>query len=136
MEFVNAFEHKKNNNKTNNSKLRINKIQSYIKEIKSNIPDYNSFYNKYSGDNEFNDYNSNNKKLKYNKSDYFYINNKTNNENKTQKLFNNKTVVSHSNDKDLSDNYYFNLMMNEDMNKTSIGIKKSSQTSSSSFKRK
>ena len=136
MEFVNAFEHKKNNNKTNNSKLRINKIQSYIKEIKSNIPDYNSFYNKYSGDNEFNDYNSNNKKLKYNKSDYFYINNKTNNENKTQKLLNNKTVVSHSNDKDLSDNYYFNLMMNEDMNKTSIGIKKSSQTSSSSFKRK
>ena len=136
MEIVNAFERKKNKyNKPNNSKLRIQKIQSYIKEIKSNIPDYNSFYNKYSGENEINDYNSINKKLKYNKSDHFYINSKSNYENKKQILFKNKTA-SHSNDKDLGDNYYFNLMINEDMNKTSVGLKKSSQRSSSSFKRK
>ena len=136
MEIVNAFERKKNKyNKPNNSKLRIQKIQSYIKEIKSNIPDYNSFYNKYSGENEINDYNSINKKLKYNKSDHFYINSKSNYENKKQILFKNKTA-SHSNDKDLGDNYYFNLMINEDMNKTSVGLKKSTQNSYSNFNKK
>ena len=136
MEFVHAFERKKNNNKNNNSKLRIQKIESYIKEIKSNIPDYNSFYNKYSGDNEFNDNYSNNKRLKYNKSEHFYINSKSNYENKNHKNNKNKTVISHSNDKDLSYNYYLNLMINEDMNKTSVGLKKSTQNSYSNFNKK
>ena len=45
-------------------------------------------------------------------------------------------LIGQLKDKDLGDNYYFNLMINEDMNKTSVGLKKSSQRSSSSFKRK
>ena len=56
------------------------------------------------------------------------LNNKINDSYKTQTALKNKNLSSISQENEFSDNYYYNLMVNEDMNRINSGLKKKPKT--------
>ena len=111
-----------------------NKQNPYKHNLDSNIKNNsdNLYYNKY-------DSNSDNllinKKQNNMKNDYSLNNNKAN-INKTQNFSKNQNILNYSQDKGVSDNYYYNLMINEDLNATNTGLKSLPKTHYGSMKRK
>ena len=114
MEIVLSFENKIQEMKNKQ------KVDPYMKEIK--LPDYNSCYNKYDTNNENYLF-----QKKQGKSDYFINQNKINT-NKTQNFIKNQNIHSNSQEKGISDNYYYNLMVKEDTNKNNYRLTKLSRT--------
>ena len=111
-----------------------NKQNPYKHNLDSNIKNNsdNLYYNKY-------DSNSDNllinRKQNNMKNDYSLNNNKAN-INKTQNFSKNQNILNYSQDKGVSDNYYYNLMINEDLNATNTGLKSLPKTHYGSMKRK
>jgi hypothetical protein len=104
------------------NKLFKNKNENLVKTIKQNNDSYTkNINNQVNENNDFQNKNigivdSNNSIL--NKS-FLEKNDNNLNINKTQNVLKNKFFSSNSHEKDFSDNYYYNLMVNEDINRKS-----------------
>ena len=93
-------------------------MNELMKEIKVHIPTFNYFFSKFDGESDISK-NTNNsfkgfKYSKYNLNETIYSHRLNDNNNKNNKL---GKIYSHSQEKDINKNYYYNLMINDDFNK-------------------
>ena len=114
----------------NNVKSIKQNTDSYSKNINKQVRENNYYNNKNIGEPDYNNSLLNKSFIEKNENNL----NKINALSKTQNVFNNKLFSSNSKEKGFSDNYYYNLMVNEDINKNSE-LKKKSKTFYSNLKK-